>query len=177
MKITKSLLFSILALISFSCKSQPETPAGDYYVGYYKITPAKKQVEYYEMIGGVNWDGYHYVKDPKISFDSTVLVIIGDEAYFKEYLPTDMNTDALRLISDGQNAYLIDGRSVYMFDENRNDNFKKIDISGLKEITAYLFQDADGKLFFLDNDEFQLTPLDLKGIDTCLLYTSPSPRD
>ena len=118
-----------------------------------------------EMVGGVNWDGFRFVKDSIINYDSTVLVIIDNEVYFKEYLPKEMDISALRIVKDFNDAYLSDGKSIFHYNTGLNDLFKRIDISGMKEVTDFVFQKPSGKLFFLKPYAFELVELDLKNLD------------
>lgn len=158
-----------MLFINCSGNAQSEKKNSSFQLGYYRITPSQKLIERMEMVGGENWDGYQFVKDSKINFDSTVLVLINDEVYFKEYLPKEMDISSLRIVKDFDDAYLTDGKSIFHYNTGRNDLFSRIDISRMKEVTDFVFQKPSGKLFFLKPYAFELVELDLKNLDLATL--------
>lgn len=171
MKIHIFIRVVLLLLLFHSCngKAQSEKKNSSFQLGYYRITPSEKLIERMEGVAGENWDGFQFVKDSKINFDSTVLVLINDEVYFKEYLPKEMDISALRLVKDFNDAYLTDGKSIFHYNTGRDDLFRRIDISGMKEVTDFVFQKPAGKLFFLKPYAFELVELDLKNLDLTTL--------
>lgn len=161
----KMALLAVSLLSAGSCsysQNNTEEKPEFFYIGNYEINLAKKIVARKEGIGGVDWDGFRFVKDTKINFDTTTMVIIDGDVYFKEYLPKEFDFEkAVLLERDGDDSYISDQKFLFRYNTNRNDSFTKIDIFKLKFVDGLLFQNSAGKLFYSKFDELELAPLDI----------------
>jgi hypothetical protein len=172
MKTTK--LFSILTLLfifSF-CKGhdKQEDMLGnltqnnlkdtvkDFIIGNYMLVPKSKEVRVFTMVGGVNWDGYKYEKDPKINYEKTTLLLFGNTIAFQEYFPFPFNLDKLKLIyNDDFWTICRDDKNIYYTSAGIKPT--KINISGYKPVNDFIYKSKDGALFFLDIEAYKLSPV------------------
>ncbi|MEN2399186.1 hypothetical protein GKZ90_0005325 [Flavobacterium sp. MC2016-06] len=153
----KETLYGLLLLAFIACKGQkkedniPVQENNAYIIGDYQIDPKNKTVARYGMTGGVNWDGFMYTVDPKINFDTTALIFIGQHVFVKEDLPKDCNFDAIEVIkSDDRLEIFSDQNKIYTY--MLGSGFSSVDISSLKKLRNNIYLDPSGDLVLLTGD-------------------------
>ncbi len=163
---TMKNIFTIISFFTTMITSCAQQPKGNHaeenaiIIGDYMILPELKEVRAYNMIGGQNWDGFTYEKDPKINYATTTLLIIDEFIYFKEYFPFKFELKTLRKLHKNDVATICrDKDSLYFLSTNVKN--QKIDISNYQTLNDFIYKNSGGKLFFLDTYEFKLKPLDI----------------
>jgi len=151
-----------------------------YLLSGYLINPIKKQVSLYEMTsgsmpGGGHWDGYHYVPDSIINYDSTTLYIIGNQIFFKEQVKffPELNFNSLRIIYTDLNGDFLCRDKNYLYknavctvidnDHLYLNNCETIDLSDYKTINNYIYQ--KGKDLYFLAKHFELEKIEGVTID------------
>lgn len=156
----KTILFLPLLLISIFCQAQEEMEE-NIIIGDYMLVPEKKEVRVYTMIGGVDWDGFEYQKVPEINYDTTTMLILGEEVFFKEKSPFEWNIEKLKPIYRDDDHFVVrDDKSIYFISKLLI--HKEIDVSNYTPINDLIYRAKDGKLFFLDIETYQLSPIELE---------------
>lgn len=116
------------------------------------IFPAERAVYRYEPAcgddGDIHWEGYTYVPDERIRFDSTTLLFHGNGFGFPESaeLPDPDGLQA-ECCCDGI-AYLRGGNTLYLV-ENYDTESKRIDLSAMTQAGPVCYRDASGALLLL----------------------------
>lgn len=171
MKIIRLLSFLSLFFLFLSCNGQDkkrnnirnvstENSKEHFVIGNYRIDLKLKEVRTYTMIGGKNWDGFEYRKDPKINYDKTTLLLLGNSILFKEYFPFNFNTDKLKIIYRDDFWFISkDDKNIYYTSERLKPT--KIDISEYKQVNDFIYKSKSGTLFFLDIEAYKLTPVSI----------------
>lgn len=159
----KNQIFACLLLCSLSASSQkrqgvPETPTASimdsvYYIGSYQFNPTKKTVSVRRTFSkGKVGTMMGYFPDEQIKYDSTILVVLGNQVLFKEYFPKEVDFASLHYIGEcdyNQDLYS-DGHYIYKYQPNYQPSpISKIDISAYKRINDYVYEDIAGVLYFL----------------------------
>lgn len=145
-----------------SCNGQnkegntPVETDSTYIVGNYMINPKKETVAVGGMTGGVTWDGYQYTVDPKINFDTTNLIFMGNYIFIKEYFPFNCDFNSIEVIkSNDQLVIFSDKNKIYTYWLGRRSS--EIDVSKFKKLSNNIYQDVNGDLMLLVGDyELQL---------------------
>ncbi|MRX67392.1 hypothetical protein SAMN06265349_1011077 [Flavobacterium resistens] len=139
-------------------KNNPEDTIKHFIIGYHMLVPKLKEIRTYEMIGGETWDGHRYSKDPKIDYEKTTLLILGNSILFKEYFPFPFNLDKLKLISSNEFMTICrDDNYIYYVSDRTNST--QIHIADYKPINDFVYKSKDGALFFLDAEKYKLNPV------------------
>ena len=156
-------IISFFTLVMTSCAQYSngnQSEENSILIGDYMILPDLDEVRAYKMVGGVNWDGYTYEKDPKIDYANTTLLIIDEFVFFKEYFPYNFDLETFRKLHKNDVATICrDKNSLYSF-SNYTVN-QQIDITKYEVISDFIYKGSNGKLLFLDAYEFKLKPLDI----------------
>ncbi|MFV8345766.1 hypothetical protein [Flavobacterium sp. ZB4P13] len=120
------------------------------------INPKQKTVAVGGMTGGVTWDGYKYTVDPKINFDTTNLIFIGDHIFIKEHFPFNCDFNNIEVIkSNDQLVIFSDKNKIYTYWAGHGSS--EIDISKFKKLSNNIYKDLNGDLMLLTGDyELQL---------------------
>ncbi|TDP01562.1 hypothetical protein [Flavobacterium sp. 245] len=166
----KLVLFLTLLSIFTSCKghekqkdvvkSTPKDTVKDFIIGDYMLVPKLKEVRTYTMVGGETWDGYTYQKDPKIDYEKTTLLVLGNSILFKEYFPFPFNLDKLKLIySDDIWSICRDDNYIYRISYRVTP--AQIHIADYKPLNDFIYKAKSGELFFLDIETYKLNPVKL----------------
>ena len=134
----------IIAILVSVCSNAQNTRI-TYPIGDFKIDPINKIVYSEEMTGGstvnedgsiTHWDGTVERRDPRINYETTSLIILGNFVTFKEYFPSkcsyyskvlqvDLGHQDLLCVKDGSRLYtFFDGKGLHV-----------INIKGYKHIT------------------------------------------
>lgn len=154
----RTILFLNLLLISVFCQAQEVEE--NVIIGDYMLVPKKKEVRVYRNIGGVDWDGFEYQKVPEINYNTTTMLILGEEVFFKEKLPFEWNIDKLKTIyRDDYHFVVRDDKSIYFISKLLI--HREIDISNYTPINNLIYRAKDDKLFFLDVETYQLSPIEM----------------
>ncbi|RZK49242.1 MAG: hypothetical protein EOO87_19950, partial [Pedobacter sp.] len=179
-------IFSCLFLsLSLSACAQTEKPKTEiakpvktmdstYQIANYQLNPTQKMVsllQHYSM--GKVGTAMGYFPDKQINYDSTTLVVLGNEVLFKEYFPKEVDFASLRYI--GESNYVkdlySDGHYVYKYQRNypptNERSTSKIDISAYKRINDFVYEDKTGALYFLKS-ETETNQMKLEKIDASL---------
>jgi hypothetical protein len=170
MKIMKLIALFYLLFLFASCNGQErkENMSGNtvadtlsnFIIGDYMIMPKLKEIRSYTMIGGKDWDGYEYRKDPKINYSTTTLLILGNQILFKEYFPFNFDLTKLKSIYRDDFYFLCkDDNNIYYSTERIKPT--KIDISDYKQVNDFIYKSNNGTLFFLDIAAYKLTPVQI----------------
>nr|WP_199000597.1 hypothetical protein [Flavobacterium sp. ASV13] len=131
--------------------------AKHFIIGNYMITPKLKKISTLTMVGGVDWDGYTYRKDPKINYDKTTLLVLGNNIFFKEYFPFNFDIDKLKIIYK-DDFWLLYKDNHYIYCTSQSLKPTKIDISGYKPVNDFIYKSKNGTLFFLDMGALDIDP-------------------
>lgn len=170
MKIFKIAMIVHLSFIISFCNAQEKRQGTadnsignakeNFIIGNYMVVPKKNEICTYTQIGGVDWDGYEYRKDPKINYTTTTLLSIGDCIFFKEYFPFDFNLSKLKIIYRDKFYFLCkDDNNIYYTSPQIYPT--KIDISDYEPITDFIYKSRSGTLFFLDIKHYKLASIDI----------------
>ncbi|KAF2512813.1 hypothetical protein EYY60_06810 [Flavobacterium zhairuonense] len=141
-------------------KNNPEDTIKHFIIGDYMLIPKLKEVRTYEMVGGETWDGYRYSKDPKIDYEKTTLLILGNSILFKEYFPFPFNLDKLKLIFSND-IWTICRDDNYIYRISYRVQSAQIHIADYKPVNDFIYKSASGELFFLDIETFKLNPVQI----------------
>lgn len=142
----KTILFLPLLLISIFCQAQEEMEE-NIIIGDYMLVPEKKEVRVYRMVGHEDWDGFEYQKVPEINYDTTTMLILGDEVFFKEKSPFEWNIEKLKPIYRDDDHFVVrDDKFIYFISKLLI--HKEIDVSNYTPINDLIYRAKDGKLFF-----------------------------
>ena len=176
----KQFLFCLLLLLSLGACAQTEKRNNDtknttvkvmdtdYTIGHYQFNPVKKTVAVRRTFSkGKVGTMMGYFPDEQIKYDSTTLVVLGDQVFFKEYFPKEVDFASLHYIGQsdyGQGLYG-DGHYIYKYQSNSQPSLiSKIDISAYKRINDYIYEDQIGELYFLktatENNQIKLEKID-----------------
>ena len=127
-----------------------------YNIDYFSIDPKSKTVSEQREVGGVTWDGYRYVVDPTIHYNTTSLIIFGSQITFKELFPYKGNLNAVKIIGcTDRDVTFKDKTGIYDFVPP--DRLSKINIASYTAIGDEIYQDNKGYLYF--NFEWELQKL------------------
>lgn len=167
MKKILSLLIAIF-LFFISCNGQKNRGSNTvkdtvkhFVIGNYMIVPEQQKIRALRMIGGINWDGYEYQKDPKIEYNKTMLLILGNRIFFKEYFPFNFDLDKLKIIYRNEIYFLSkDDKNIYYTSERIQPT--KIDISDYEPVNDFIYKSKTGTLFFLDIERYKITSVDIE---------------
>lgn len=114
------------------------------------VFPAERAVYRHEMIGGsdggVEWDGYTYVPDERIRFDSTTLLFFGNGFGFQETtgLP---GSDGLRVEGYGNEmTFVRRGKTIYVLQNRGMKVCGQIDLSAMSPVGSVCYRDTSGRL-------------------------------
>lgn len=176
-------IFSCLFLsLSLSACAQTEKPVADtkntspkirdstYNIGGYQFNPSKKTVSILqEFSKGKVGTSMGYFPDSSIKYDSTTLIVLGNEILFKEYFPKEVDFASLHYIgeSDYSQNLFSDKQFIYTYSPNflkYQGTVKKLDVSDYTRINDFVYEDKSGELFFLST----ANGLKLSKIDTSL---------
>ena len=170
MKIVKLITLMNLVIVLASCNGQEAKSnhqnnqlstdtVNQFVIGGYMIMPKLKEIRAYKMIGGANWDGFTFEKDPKIDYDKTTLLAIGKSTFFKEYFPFKFDLDKLKIILRDEFYFLCrDDKNIYYTSERIK--AVKVDISNFTAVNDFVYKSkTDGKLYFLDIKSYALAPV------------------
>ncbi|WP_231424926.1 hypothetical protein [Pedobacter sp. Leaf250] len=173
MKIDRLLIVLSLGILFTACKGQgrkanqvsnssTEDTVKQFIIGNYMIVPESKEVRTYKMIGGANWDGFTFEKDPKINYNTTTLLALGNNVFFKEYFPFNFDVDKLKIFMRDEFYFLCrDDKNIYYTSAQLKP--VKIDISNFDAINDFVYKSKkNGKLFFLDIKSYQLLPVEIE---------------
>lgn len=155
MKKSIILLLSICLLqLSFYGQNKVTKTAqqdSTFIIGNYKINPKMKTVGVGRMVGGVNWDGYAYPVDPKINFDTTNLIFIGNRIFIKEYFPFKCDFNNLKVLKSNEDVVVFsDKKKIYTLYNSIEGSFET-DISKFKKVTNQIYLDSNGDLILMEN--------------------------
>jgi len=186
----RQLIFCLLSCALSACsqteksstetENRPITMDSIFYIGNYEINPAKKTVAVRRTFSkGKVGTMMGYFPDKQIKYDSTTLVILGNEVLFKEYFPKEVNFSSLQYIgeSDYGHGLYSDGHYIYKYplnDQLVNSKYvSKVDISAYKRINDYIYEDKNGALYFLKSAT-ENNQLKIEKIDASLKIDAPT---
>jgi hypothetical protein len=122
-----------------------------YIVGNYLINPKQRTVAVGGMTGGVTWDGYKYTVDPKIDFDTTNLIFIGEHIFIKEHFLFNCDFNTIEILkSNNQLVIFSDKNKIYTY--LLGPRSSEIDISKFKKLSKNIYKDVNGDLMFLNSE-------------------------
>lgn len=175
----KQLFFNLFLLLSLTACGQTKQHSNDtkntpitvmdttYAIGDYQFNPAKKTVSIRrEYSKGNVGSAMGYFPDEKVKYDSTVLVVLGNQILFKEYFPKEVDFNTLQYI--GEYNYGVglfrDKQYIYSYSVNFlpfQGVAKKLDISTYTLINDYVFENKMGELFYLNTtNDLKLVKID-----------------
>ncbi|RZL13545.1 MAG: hypothetical protein EOO96_31745, partial [Pedobacter sp.] len=178
----KQLFLCLFLLFSLSACAQTEKRNSDikntqknvmdstYTIGNYQFNPSKKTVSILqEFSEGKVGTSMGYFPDNSIKYDSTTLIVLGNEVLFKEYFPKEVDFASLHYIgeSDYSQNLFSDKQFIYAYSPNflqHQGTVKKLDVSDYTRINDFVYEDKSGELFFLST----ANGLKLSKIDTSL---------
>lgn len=139
-----------------------------YTIGNYQFNPSKKTVSILQhySIGKVG-TAMGYFPDNSIKYDSTTLIVLGNEVLFKEYFPKEVDFASLHYIgeSDYSQNLFSDKQFIYAYSPNflqHQGTAKKHDVSDYTRINDYVYEDKSGELFFLNTSNgLKLSKIDV----------------
>ncbi|RZL35969.1 MAG: hypothetical protein EOO96_07945 [Pedobacter sp.] len=173
------LLFCLFLLLSLGVFAQTEKHNNDtknthpnvmdttYTISNYQFNPSKKTVAVLQYFSkGKVGTSMGYFPDNSIKYDSTVLVVLGNQILFKEYFPKEVDFNTLKYV--GEYDYGVglfrDKQYIYSYSVNFlpfQGIAKKIDISAYTRINDYLFENKMGELFYLNTkNDLKLVKID-----------------
>ncbi len=128
-------------------------------IGNYMIVPSLKEVRKYSIFGEKE-KGFNYEKDPKINYQNTTLLALGDKIFFKEYFDFDFNLDKLKAIHKDKFYFLSkDDKNIYYTSNGLLST--KIDISEYEAVNDFIYKSKKGAFFFLDIEQDELQPIEI----------------
>lgn len=148
--------------------SNPKTMDSIYHIGEYQLDPVKKTVSLRRTFSkGKLGTMMGYFPDEQIKYDSSSLVVLGNQVLFKEYFPKEVDFASLHYIgeSDYSQDLYSDGHYVYKYQRNYQPGLiSKVDISSYTRINDYVYEDKAGILYFLktatENNQIKLEKID-----------------
>jgi hypothetical protein len=137
----------------------------------YQIDTKKKQISI-RGIGGKGEIGevVIFTPDTGIRYDTTTLVILGQQILFREYLPPECDPDSISVLSSNERATIFACKNnLYVYSDRHTS--QKTDISGYKIIDNFFFLNKQGELFYFNNRLEKITGLPSLDIKTLKFAT------
>lgn len=152
-----NFIFSFLFLSGISAQ---EKETNYYQLGEYQIYPQWGAVFCEQMVGGsdgkgMQWDGYIYIQDTTIHYNSTALIFYGKNVSFKEKFltkikaVTDENIDDLKILYSD----ILSGKTIYRLKNTiyiESYEPKTIDVTEFTRINEFLYKDSKGTLYYFN---------------------------
>ena len=161
----KHLLFAFMVLATNTPSwAQLMTEAGRsfYVLGSYRIYPEEKIIEKKQVIAGTHYGGFHYSPLKHVRYDSTTLVILDNNLYFKEYLK-QLDLDSLEVLYPESpfpvlNANTAPSAPIFLDKDKFYSNgamglghneyeYPRPSEQKMKRVHTYLWQDQQGALY------------------------------
>lgn len=174
----KTNILYYLIFASLSACAQTEKPKteiakpvktmdSNYQIANYQLNPTQKTVSLLqEYSKGEVGTMMGYFPDKQINYDSTTLVVLGNEVLFKEYFTKEVDFASLRYIGESsysQNLFS-DKQFIYAYSPNflqHQGTAKKLDVSAYTRLNDYIFEDKIENLYFLNAvDGLKLSKID-----------------
>lgn len=138
-----------------------------YAIGEYQFNPTRKTVSVLRHYSkGKVGTAVGYFPDTSINYNSTALVVLGNEIVFKEHFPKEVDFSSLHYIGEsdyGVNLFS-DKQYVYVYSPNflkHQGAIKKLDVSSYTRINDYVYENKNGELLFLNTtDGLKLSKID-----------------
>ena len=180
MKAYLILLFAILTVLTSCGQASPEKDypvsvdtKNSYALGEYLFNPSAKKIWVLEKYGkGKVGTAVGYFPLKEINYDHTSLIVLGKRILFKEQFPKEVDFKSLNYIDEG---LFEDKNYIYSYYPDalpiQINESSKIDISGYKRISNYIYENKVGALYFLNTiNGFGLEKInDLSDLDKATL--------
>ncbi|RZL34511.1 MAG: hypothetical protein EOO96_09540 [Pedobacter sp.] len=136
--------------------TKPNVMDTTYTISNYQFNPSKRIVAVLQYFSkGKVGTSMGYFPDTSIKYDSTTLVVLGNEIVFKEHFPKEVDFSSLHYIgeSDYSISLFSDKQYIYAYSPNflpYQGAAKKVDISAYTRINDYIYENIIGELCFLN---------------------------